>query len=263
VTSAAGALGPDHSGYAATLAACRTAGTLAHLPLHELLSADDAEKVQAQAVRALGWTHRGYKVGATNLTVQQALACTEPVAAPVFGERELANGAAFALPPGVLGVECEYAFEIGRHYPAADGVLDLASLSEAVAECRAAIEVVGRRLEPDIPLNHKSVVADFGINVAFALGGAIPGWREGALLELPVTTLVDARVVAEGNGHLVLGNPLESLLWLARRLADRGAHLRAGEVVLTGTCTGITPVASGQTFEARFGDSAGVMLHVA
>jgi 2-keto-4-pentenoate hydratase len=179
----------DHSGHAATLAACRRAGTLAHLPLHELLSADDAEAVQAQAVAALGWTACGYKIGATNLAVQQALACTEPVSGPLFREAELPSGAEFRLPPGVLGLESEFAFRLARDYPGRDGVLDLASLADAVDECRAAIEVVGRRLEADIPLNHKSVIADFAINVAFALGDPIPAWRDGALLDAHVRAL--------------------------------------------------------------------------
>ena len=252
----------DHSGHAATLAACRRAGTLAHLPLHELLSADDAEAVQARAVAALGWTACGYKIGATNLAVQQALACTEPVSGPLFREAELASGAEFRFGPGLLGLESEFAFEMARDYPGRGGVLDLASLADAVAECRAAIEVVGRRLEADIPLNQKSVIADFGINVAFALGDEIPNWRDGALLDAPVRALVDGKPVAQGNGHLVLGNPLESLLWLARKLAASGKHLRAGDIVLTGTCTGITQVAAGQTFEARFGEATAVSLRI-
>jgi 2-keto-4-pentenoate hydratase len=253
----------DHSGHAATLAACRRAGTLAHLPLHELLSADDAEAVQAQAVAALGWTACGYKIGATNLAVQQALACTEPVSGPLFREAELTSGAEFRVRPGLLGLESEFAFRLARDYPGRDGVLDLASLADAIAECRAAIEVVGRRLEADIPLNQKSVIADFGINVAFVLGDAIPNWRDGALLDAHVRALVDGKPVAQGNGHLGLGHPLESLLWLARKLAASGGHLRAGEVVLTGTCTGITQVAAGQRFEARFGDTAFVSLRIA
>ena len=91
-----------------------------------------------------------------------------------------------------------------------------------------------------------------------------PGWseRDGALLDAHVRALVDGKPVAQGNGHLVLGNPLESLLWLARKLAASGEHLRAGDIVLTGTCTGITQVAAGQTFEARFGEEASVSLGI-
>jgi 2-keto-4-pentenoate hydratase len=71
-----------------------------------------------------------------------------------------------------------------------------------------------------------------------------------------VTALLDGAPVAQGNGYLVLGNPLESLLWLARKLAASGGLLRAGDTVLTGTCTGITKVAPRQRFEARFGEAS-------
>ncbi len=77
----------DHSGHAATLAACRRAGTLAHLPLHELLSADDAEAVQAKAVAALGWTACGYKIGATNLVCSRHSPARSPCPGRCFARR--------------------------------------------------------------------------------------------------------------------------------------------------------------------------------
>ena len=57
----------------AELAACRRAGTLSRLPLHELGSRADAEAFQGAAVRALGGEPCGYKIGATSLEVQRLL----------------------------------------------------------------------------------------------------------------------------------------------------------------------------------------------
>ena len=39
----------------------------------------------------------------------------------------------------------------------------------------------------------------------------------------------------EGLGSDVMGHPLEALVWLANDLAGRGEHLRAGEIVITGS----------------------------
>ena len=42
----------------------------------------------------------------------------------------------------------------------------------------------------------------------------------------------------------------------------RGERLRGGEIVSTGTCTGITRVAPGQTFEGRFANLPPIRLHL-
>jgi 2-keto-4-pentenoate hydratase len=78
---------------------------------------------------------------------------------------------------------------------------------------------------------------------------------------MPVRALLDGRMVAEGTGSMVLGHPLNALSWLAEALRQRGVGLRAGDVVLTGACCGITKVAPGQTFAGCFGDFPPLEMH--
>jgi 2-keto-4-pentenoate hydratase len=58
----------------------------------------------------------------------------------------------------------------------------------------------------------------------------------------------------EGSGSMVLGHPLNALLWLAQTLHQRGQKLRTGDMIVTGACCGITKVAAGQTFAGCFAD---------
>ena len=51
---------------------------------------------------------------------------------------------------------------------------------------------------------------------------------------------------------MCLGHPLEALTWLANDLSRRGYGLLAGQVVTTGTCTGMQYVPSGGTATADF-----------
>ena len=53
------------------------------------------------------------------------------------------------------------------------------------------------------------------------------------------------------SGAMVLGHPLNALLWLAEALGNRGDQLRRGEIILTGTCTGVGKVAPGELFADR------------
>jgi 2-oxo-3-hexenedioate decarboxylase len=238
----------------ATLAACRRAGAVSHLPLHELKSRAQAEAFQQAAVWALGGEPCGYKIGATSVEVQRLLSCREPIYAPILREHVLASGATFRIPAGLLGLECEFGFVMGCDCPTSVEGLDLVTLRSAIAGCFVALEMVGRRVTPDVPLNEASATADFALDVAVVRGGPIPDWEMQDLAALSVYAVLDGVTVANGTGATVLGHPLNALLWLAQTLHKRGDRLRSGEIILTGTCTGITKVAPGQVFAGCFAD---------
>ena len=236
----------------ATLAQCRRAGTISNLPLHQLASRAEAEAFQIAAVRTLRRKSCGYKIGATSPATQQMLQCREPFYGPLARENLLSNGAAFRMPAGVLGIECEFGFRMAHNFPTPSEALTKANLRSAIVECFTALEIVGRRVVADVPLTEASAIADFALNVAVIRGEPIAQWQTHDLAAMPVLAMVDGINVAGGTGAQVLAHPLNALLWLAERLRSRGKMLRKGEIVLTGTCTGITKVAPGQTFEGRF-----------
>ena len=246
-----------------SLAEARRAGTTLDLLLHKLAGRSEAEAFQAAAVRALGGELCGYKIGATSTEVQQLLKCEEPIYAPILHADVLASGATFRIPPGLLGVECEFGFLMGRDFPASAEVTNIAALPAAVAECFVALELVGRRVVADVPLNEASAIADFSLNVAVVRGGPIPDWERGDLAAIPVRAVLDGATVASGAGAVVLGHPLNALLWLAQALRKRGGLLRRGDIVVTGTCTGITKVSRGQAFAGCFADFPPVQVHLA
>jgi 2-oxo-3-hexenedioate decarboxylase/2-keto-4-pentenoate hydratase len=238
----------------ATIAECRRSGALAHLSLHTLASRAEAEEFQAAAVKAFGGELCGHKIGATSNEVQRMLGCREPIHAPIRRADVLTSGATFRIPPGLLGIECEFGFQMGEDFPASAGASDMAALRSAIAECFVALEIVGRRVPADVPLAEVSAIADFSLNVAIVRGAALSDWQQHDLTAIPVRALVDGVQAAAGNAAVVLGHPLNALQWLAGALGKRGDRLRRGDIVLTGTCTGITKVAPGQVFSGCFAD---------
>jgi 2-keto-4-pentenoate hydratase len=244
------------------LADCRRAGTVARIALHGLAGRAAAEAFQAAAVTALGGNRCGYKIGATSAEVQRWLNCREPITAPIRREDLLANGATFPIPAGLLGIECEFGFVMARDFPASDDVLELAGLRPAIGECFVGLELVGRRVTGDVPLNEATAIADYSLDVAVVRGAPIPDWQRVDLAALPVRAVVDGATFASGTGAAVLGHPLNALLWLATALKQRGERLRAGDIVFTGTCTGITKVAAGQVFQGQFADYPAVEIRL-
>lgn len=246
-----------------TLAECRRTGTVKHLPLHKLKSRTEAEAFQVAAVRALGGEACGHKIGATSVEVQQLLSCREPIHAPIVRQDVLVSGATFRIPAGLLGIECEFGFLMGRDFPISAKMSNIAALRSAISECFVALELVGRRVIADVPLNEVSSIADFALDVAVIRGEPIPDWERQDLAAMLVRAVLDGVTVASGTGAMVLGHPLNALLWLAETLRKHGDQLRRGEIILTGTCTGITKVSPGQSFSGCFADLPPVQVHLA
>ena len=72
------------------------------------------------------------------------------------------------------------------------------------------------------------------------------------LLEEAVVLARDGEAIAEGRGEMALGGPLNAVAWLANRLAERDRSLQAGQLVMTGTLTAITPIERGSTYLGTF-----------
>jgi 2-keto-4-pentenoate hydratase len=67
-----------------------------------------------------------------------------------------------------------------------------------------------------------------------------------------VTVRAGRKIVGRGTGRDALGNPLEALRWLANNpTVPEG--LQAGEIVSTGTCTGLYRANPGDKIVADFG----------
>ena len=126
----------------------------------------------------------------------------------------------------------------------------------AVAWVGPAFEIVGTRLESGLAGAGMLAIADGGANIDFVHSPPGAAWRDVDLTAHPVTRRINGVEVASGHSRmLVFGDPVSGVAWLANHpeLGTRG--LRAGDVVTTGTCTGITPLSPGDEAEADYGRS--------
>jgi 2-keto-4-pentenoate hydratase len=64
---------------------------------------------------------------------------------------------------------------------------------------------------------------------------------------------VDGKTVVEGTGALVLGHPFKSLVWLVNNAGRLGHTLSKGQVLTTGSMTGIYAVEQGAEAVGDFG----------
>lgn len=224
------------------------------------------------AVQLAGW-----KIGATNAAGMQRLGLSRPFLGPIF-RRDIVHSPAELpfhadrLGFRVRGVECEFAVTMAKDLLPREGGGDYtgAEVLAAAGEVCPAIEVCGSRLtaQGSTALGIADQASHGRLVLAKQHRMPAAEWAArfgSSLRDFPVTMTItkdsdhhstaaaaDAKPAARGDGTDVLGSPLHALTWLANELCGMGLGLRAGDVVSTGTMTGLTPVAAGDVATADF-----------
>lgn len=197
----------------------------------------------------------GYKIGATAQVAMDMLGVDGPFFGPLYGEAVHDNDVTVSLPMAHgPGIEAEFAVGLSADLPRRAGPWSRDEVAAAVAWVGPALEIVGTRIEGGLAGAGLLAIADGGANIDFVRGAVSNRWRETDLTAHAITLRINGAEVATGNGGmLIFGDPIAGVAWLANHseLGSRG--LKTGDVVTTGTCTGITPLSPGDAAEADCG----------
>ncbi|MFI4988028.1 MAG: 2-keto-4-pentenoate hydratase [Alphaproteobacteria bacterium] len=216
------------------------------------LSLDEAYQVQLGLINlreAIGERRIGWKVGLTAAAIQQQFHVHEPVFGCLLEDGLKASGERFNHAELIRpGFETEICMRLARDL--AGPTVDLAAAAAAVDVCYPAFEIIETRgdLTKDLPL----ALADNAQQKAFVLGTGVRFTKELDLAAISVSIAMNGEEVATGRGDAVLGNPLNSLVWLAGKLHTLGRGLKVGELVMTGSFTRQFALAKGERIHARF-----------
>ncbi|PZC47829.1 MAG: 2-keto-4-pentenoate hydratase [Chloroflexi bacterium] len=250
---------------AGTLWEARTFGGLAGRDAADgLHSTDNAYQVQWRIETLAEMPRVGWKVGATSKVAQDLLGTDGPATAPMFTPFCHQSPAEVAIFTNHhINIESEFAFRFGRSLPPRQDAYTREEVLEAVDVLVPAIEIVGCRFEGGFAgIGPVRLIADMVAHAGFVSGPDVAGWREMDVKALAVRLSKNGVFVAEGTGASVLGDPLYVLEWTANHLSQLGQGIAAGEVITTGTCTGLTPAAPGDHFVADFGTLGQVELRI-
>ena len=196
----------------------------------------DAYDIQDSYVALLRGEHGdavGYKVGLTSATMQKFCGIDHPIAGVVLASRVHPSGASVRRADfGRLGLEFEIAVRLKSDVPAT-GAVTAAMIAPHVGGVCAAIELVDDRGADYGNLDVLSLVADNSWNGGIVLSDFVAKWPD--LEPVVGRATKDQVAIGEGHGRDILGHPFNSVAWLATQLNSRGAGLRAGQVVMTGS----------------------------
>jgi 2-keto-4-pentenoate hydratase len=240
----------------------RTAAPLGGLPEScRPQTLTDGYAIQDAFVGAWGQPVAGWKVGCTALDTQRLFGTEEPFYGPIFADVVFRSPAELPAARFALrGIECEFAFQLAADFEPREEPYELEEAAERVSAPIPAIEIVSPRLDHPIRYGAPSAIADCGVNGALVLGAAALDWQALDLATHLVRLDIDGERKAEGTGALVLGHPLNVLTWFVNRYTASGRTLSAGQIVSTGTTTGLVALEPGRTAVADFGSLGTVEL---
>ena len=231
---------------------------------HPGMTMDDAYQVQA-AWRDLrvdrGEVLVGHKIGLTSRAMQRAMRIDTPDSGfltdtMVFAPDSEIRTGAFTDPK----VEVELAFVLAHDLTVDPGGADLTidDVLDATDHVTPAAELLAARslrIDPGTGQARTVIdtVADNAADAGIVYGGQPTGprdldlrWVGGALSR---NGIVEETGLAAGVG----GHPALGIVWLARRYADQGLALEAGQIILAGSFTRPVDVRPGDTFAFDYG----------
>jgi len=223
------------------------------------LSLDDAYRIQLALIDrrvAEGEQHIGWKVGLTAKVIQEQFSFHEPVFGCILEAQPSGHvfGATDLIKPGF---ETELCMRLGRDF---DGPATVEEVREGVSVIHPAFEVIETR--GDAVSQMALALADNAQQRSVILGKSCP-LGDLDLERVEAQVFLNGQEVARGLGAAVLGNPLQSIAWLAGKLPDYGRRLRAGDIVMTGSFVRQFPLAPGDRARAVFSGVGEVELGMA
>lgn len=224
--------------------------------VHEPTTVVDGYRIQAATHRLRTDRPVGWKAGCTSSAAQAMLQVESPLAGR-YNANAVHDAPAqllvddFATAPHL---EVEVGLRLAADLDAVpDDPLELAFAVEAFA----AIEVVAARLAAFPLIGAAQLVADNVVGGAMVVGDdlGIDADAIRSLDTIPVELAIDGVLEVAATGAEALGHPLAVLTWMIEHARSTGQPLRAGDLVITGTCTGLVPARRGSVHVGRVGDA--------
>jgi len=232
---------------------------------HPDMDMDDAYAIQNaiyHAKLAAGQSVVGWKIGLTSKAMQYALNIDIPDSGILFDDMVFEHGA--AVPKGRFiqpRIEAEIAFVMKSGIGGADVTRE--GVLAATDYVSPAIEILDTRIlraDPETGQT-RSVLDTISDNAANA--GVVLGPEKHAVdaFDLRWVGAITSRndVVEEtGLGAGVLNDPVESVVWLARRMAQYGQIIEPGQIILSGSFIRPVECPPGTDIHADFGSFGAV-----
>ena len=229
--------------------------------IHSDIDVVDAYEIQLINIRqrvAEGARVVGHKVGLSSEAMQKMMGVDEPDYGHLLADMEVFEDK--PVPAGRFlypRVEVEVGFILAADLPGAGCTED--DVLAATAAFAPSIELIDTRIK-DWKIALCDTIADNASSAGFVLGKERVSPKDIDIKGIDAVLTRNGEVVAEGRSDAVLGNPVTAVAWLARKVDSFGVRLKAGDIVLPGSCTRAIDARPGDEFVADFTGLGSVRL---
>jgi 2-keto-4-pentenoate hydratase len=204
---------------------------------------DECHAIQDATARILGEKIGGWKVGLSKDGVVTR--------APIFAR--LIHHSSVQLDSKILpmlSIESEIGFRFNKPLPKRDTDYSREEVSAAI-DAFPAIELLNSRYTDTSKRSQLERVADCFIQGGVVCGEPRADWRSIDFSRQSVKLVVDGATIANNTGTHPTGDPVGSVVALVNRLRQ-GTGVQAGQLMITGTWTGISSVKANSRVEVLF-----------
>ncbi|NLE94499.1 MAG: 2-keto-4-pentenoate hydratase [Dehalococcoidia bacterium] len=192
----------------------------------------------------------GKKIGLTSKAMQDQFGIREPDYGMITDRMVAREGAPLPMNSLILPrIEPEIAFLLKEDLKGPG--INVANVIEATEGVMPAFEVIDSRYK-DWKITVKDSISDNASAGVMILGGKLTPIKDLDLRYVGMVLEKNGLLVSTGAGAAVLGNPAQSVAWLANKLTEYGITLKKGEFVMSGSLVQAVTVEAGSCLRASF-----------
>ena len=214
------------------------------LPTRYTKKISEAQKLRKLCESKIKKPISGFKAAGTGIPVLRKLKEKEPFYATVYKHNVLKNKKTVKINKFTMGIELEVCYMIKKNFFDLKQKATKKNIKKFITHIAPCIEVVGYRQKKKGIKSLGDLCSDFGANVKFVLGSKKKFLNQNVKnLKTNISNKkIDQSV--NGNTNTVYINPMNSLLFVLKRLQKDKIKLNKEFFVFTGSSVGVVPILS-------------------
>ena len=193
----------------------------------------------------------GFKAGGTGIPVIKKLKEKEPFYASVYKHNVLKNNKSVKINAYTLGIELEVCYYLKKSFFDFKQKISKNNVKKFITRIAPCIEVVGYRQKKKGIKSFGDLCSDFGANVKFILGPE-KKYKNNNVNNLR-TNISNHKIKqsVNGNTNTVFINPMNSLLFVLKKIQKDKIKHNKDFYVFTGSSVGVVPILAKGVYKGK------------
>ena len=229
------------------------------LPSRYTKKISEAQKLRRLCESKIKKPISGFKAAGTGIAVLKKLKEKEPFYATVYKHNVLKNKKTVKINKFTMGIELEVCYFIKKNFFDLKQKVTKKNVKKFITHIAPCIEVVGYRQKKKGIKSLGDLCSDFGANVKFIIGSK-KKFKNQNVKNLK-TKIFNKKInqSVDGNTNTVYVNPMNSLLFVLKKLQKDKIQLKNNFYVFTGSSVGVVPILSKGVYKGTI-DKLGTVL---